>query len=125
MKTNRTYRAQTAKARDWTEIESHYLDLINHGWKHERMLGLVRWIKQSELSERLYGYTSMDELVISIYNPVEWNREALHVSYNQLDKWTFEYYAMPPSQKPEFVRSYESEQGIKKFKDLVENKIKW
>jgi hypothetical protein len=126
MMNNNSYKAQTAKARSWAEIENHYLDLINSGWKHEPMLELVRYIRQTDLSERLYGYTSfVDKLVLSLYNPIEWNREALHISHNQLDKWTFEYYALPPSQTPEVIRNYASELGIEKFKDFIENKIKW
>lgn len=125
MMKNNYYKSQTAKAKSWSEIENHYLYLIDYGWKHERMLELVRYIRQTDLADRLYGYTSMDKLVISIYNPVEWNREALHISHNQLDKWTFDYYALPPSQTPEVSRNYACEQGIEKFKDFIENKIKW
>ena len=53
------------------------------GWKHDKLLELVRHIKSSDLSKRLFAYTSLDKLVISIYDTIEPNREALHISFDR------------------------------------------
>ncbi|MBX2956290.1 MAG: hypothetical protein KF846_09045 [Cyclobacteriaceae bacterium] len=119
------YKPQTAKARPWDDIEEHYVDLNKHGWGHERLLELVKRIKSSGLRDRLFAYTSIDKLVVSIYDPIEWNREALHIQFDrQNQRWTFEYYAKPPGTKPESERQYSSDLGIDKFFKFIEG-IKW
>lgn len=115
---------QTAKARPWNAIEGHYMDLNKQGWGHDRFLELVRHIKATGLVDRLYAYTSMDKLVVSIYNPIEWNREALHIEFDRHNqRWDFKYTSRP-NEKPEFERQYSAELGIEKFDKFI-SMIKW
>jgi hypothetical protein len=117
---NRTqYKPQLAKVRPWREIEEFYIELINHGWQVEPMLQLVKHIISSKLSERLFAYTSADKLVVGIYEPMEWNREALHIEfYGQEQKWFFKYHPKP-NEPVEFERQYKAERGIEKFNNFI------
>jgi hypothetical protein len=116
------YQPWSAHAVSWDEIEVRYIR--NWAGAHVEMLKLVRYIKNSELAKRLYGSTSMDKLVVSIYNPLDYRKESLHITYGlESNKWQFEYYALP-FQEPEFVRTYEAEKGIEKFEDFI-RMIKW
>lgn len=118
------YKPQTAMARSWDEIEEHYVDLNKNGWAHDKLLDLVRHIKSTGLGDRLFAYTSLDKLVVSIYNPVEWNREALHIEFDTHNqKWDFKYLSRP-NEKPEFERQYPADFGIEKFDKFV-SMIKW
>jgi hypothetical protein len=118
------YKPQTTKARSWDEIEEHYIDLNKHGWGHDKLLELVRHIKTTGLKDRLFAYTSMDKLVVSIYDPVEWNREALHIEFDrQNQQWDFKYISRP-NEKLEFERKYDAALGIEKFEKFVST-IKW
>lgn len=88
------------------------------------LLELVRDIKNSDLSKRLFAYTSMDKLVIIIYDRIDPCVEALHISFDlESNKWHFEYYAHP-FKDPEFVRSYPAEKGMEKFDKFVKM-VKW
>lgn len=88
------------------------------------MLQLVKHIISTKLSDRLFAYTSMHKLVVSIYKPIEWNREALHIEFDVLDnKWHFKYYSKP-KEPVEFERNYAPEKGIEKF-DAFIKLIKW
>jgi hypothetical protein len=94
------------------------------GGEHIRLLELTRHIKTSKLADRLYGSTSMDKLVISIYNPLDYQKESLHIQFDLgSKKWHFEYHAIP-YQKPEFVRTYKEEIGIEKFDNFIKM-INW
>ena len=118
------YQPQTAKARTWDEIEEHYVNLNSHNWGHDRLLELVKHIKTTGLRDRLFAYTSMDKLVVSIYDPIEWNREALHIEFDtQNQKWDFKYISRP-NEKPEFERQYDADLGLEKF-DKFLSMIKW
>ena len=118
------YKPQTAKVRPWDKIEEHYVDLNRHGWKHDRLLDLVRHIRSTELHNRLFAYTSMDKLVVSIYDPIEWNREALHIEFDTRNqRWDFKHISRP-NEKPEFERQYQAELGIDKFDKFI-SMIKW
>lgn len=111
-----------AKARPWSDIEQYYFDRF--GGQHANLLELVRHIKNSDLSKRLFAFTSMDKLVISIYESVDIFVEALHITFDiQSDKWHFEYYAQP-FKDPEFVRTYSADKGIEKFDNFIKM-IKW
>ncbi len=114
----------TVGIRNWTEIEQFYTDLIMHGWKLDPLLELVRHIITTKLSERLFGSISLSNLIVGIYNPMEWDREALHIEFNrQTQKWLFKYYPMP--YKPiEFERQYPAEKGIEKFDNFIQM-MKW
>jgi len=77
----RKYNKQTAKARSWDDIEEDFIKWFNGVYK-ENIAKLIQSIKSSGLTDRLYAYTSMDKLVVSIYDPIEWNREALHITFD-------------------------------------------
>ena len=92
------------QSRSWSDIEAHYLNLNRNGWKHERFMELINHIKSLALSKRLYATTSLDTLLISIYDPIEWH---------------FDYYAVP-HQKPECSRIYVADMGINKFDNFIQ-----
>ena len=103
----------------WAAIEQHYIDLNNHGWGHNRLLELVRHIKSSDLSKRLFAYTSLDKLIITIYETIEPKREALHIEFDrELQKWSFKYYSKP-DKSIEFERQYKADMGIEKFESFI------
>ncbi len=122
MKPIRKYQPWNAKAQSWEFIENRYIE----DWrgKHSRLLELVRHIKNTDLKNRLYGSTSMDKLVVSIYDPLDYRKESLHITFDLwTKKWNFEYIAMPFNE-PEFVRTYDEELGIEKFDSFIDL-IKW
>ena len=111
-------------ARSWEEIEAVYLDLLKHGWKHEKMVELVRHIKSAPYSNRIFGITSLDKLILSIYNPIEMFKESLHISFDTHKmKWDFKYHSIP-FKKPEFERVYPEEKGIEKLDSFIDM-IRW
>lgn len=122
MTTRQKYKPWSAKAQSWDYIENRYL--IDFGHCHFKLIELVRHIKDSKLSDRLFGSTSMDKLVVSIYEELDYRKETLHITFN-LDKneWHFEYFAMP-FQEPEFVRTYSADKGIEKFDNFIKM-INW
>jgi hypothetical protein len=111
-----------AMARPWSDIEQHYIECFQG--QHTNLLELVRHIQTSDLSERLFAYTSMDKLVISIYDRIDTFVEALHINFDiENAKWHFEYYAHP-FKDPEFVRTCSADKGIEKFDNFIKM-IKW
>ena len=113
-----------AKARPWNEIEEHYVDLNNKGWGHDRLLGLVRHIRSSGLQDRLFAFTSVDKLIISIYDPIERDRESLHIDFDRHNqRWDFKYISIP-NEKGGFERQYEANLGLEKFDKFI-SMIKW
>jgi hypothetical protein len=124
MKTLQKHKPQTAKIVPWEEIEKRYIDLISNGLKLESILALVQFIRTNQLDKRLFAYTSMAKLVITIYNPAEWNRESFHIQFNpHSKKWHFEYYPRPYD-PTEAERYYPEEEGINKFCRYIEL-LKW
>ncbi|SFT81314.1 hypothetical protein SAMN05216474_2484 [Lishizhenia tianjinensis] len=118
----RTYHPRLSEAKTWDYIEKRYI--ANWQDVHERLVELIRHIKSSDYKDRLYGSTSMDKLVISIYNPIDYDKEVLHITFDTWTrKWNFKYFAMP-FQKPQFVRTYDEEQGIEKFDNFIKM-LKW
>lgn len=116
------YHPWNAKSQSWDYIENRFV--TDFGGKHLRMIELIQHIKQSGLADRLFGSTSMDKLVVSIYDNIDYRKEALHIEFDlHNDKWHFNYFAMP-FQEPEFVRTYSADKGIEKFVKFV-NTIKW
>jgi hypothetical protein len=109
----------------WDELDKYYVDLNNRNWGHDRLLELVRHIKTTRVSDRLFGSISMlDKLIVSIYDPIEWNRETLHIEFDRTnDSWYFKYYSRP-NEEPKFERKYNAELGIEKFDKFV-SVIKW
>ena len=123
MKSITKYHPQFAKARPWAELEEHFCKWFGEQYK-DNIAELVKYIRRSGLDKRLFGYSSMDKLVVSIYEPIEWNREALHIAFNSTtQKWHFAYYAFP-FREPEFERDYPLESGLEKFDNFIEM-IKW
>jgi len=117
MKKSSKYQPWNAKSQNWEYIEHRF---INDWPNHKQVLELVRHIRKSNLKDKLFGSTSMDKLVISIYDQIDYRKEALHITFNLFSKkWNFEYIAMP-FQKPEFVRSYNEQDGIKKFDKFID-----
>jgi hypothetical protein len=113
-----------AKTVSWNEIENRYKELVSLGLEFDGMLSLVNHIRQSNLAERLYAYTSMHTLIVTIYDIAEWHREELHIEYNVYSKaWRFIYYSRPdqPAEKEEH---YEGVQGIDIFLKYIEL-LKW
>jgi hypothetical protein len=116
------YHPWNAKAETWDFIENRFV--TGFGGLHLRMIELVQHIRQSGLADRLYGSTSMDKLVVSIYDPIDYRKEALHINFDlDNNKWYFNYYAMP-FQDPEFARTYSAKKGIEKFDKFV-SMIRW
>jgi len=71
------------------------------------------------LFNRLFGYTSMDKLVLSTDERMDPFKEALHITFDlNSNEWHFNYFALP-FKDPEFVRIYSVEKGIEKFDNFV------
>ncbi|WP_299363166.1 hypothetical protein [Winogradskyella sp.] len=122
MNAKKKYQPCNVKAQSWDFIENRYTE----DWygEHKNLLELVRHIKNSDLKDRLFGSTSMDKLVISIYDPIDYRKEALHITFDlQGRTWNFEYISKP-FQTSEFVRTYDEVKGIEKFDNFI-NMIKW
>ena len=63
-------------------------------------------------------------LIISIYENLEYEKEALHITFNSnSNEWHFRYFAVP-FKDPEFVRTYTANVGIEKFDSFIKM-IKW
>jgi hypothetical protein len=103
----------------WKEVEEHYIKLDAAGQGHDKMLGLARHIASADYSNRIYALTSLDKLIVGIYNPMEFERETLHIVFDRdKQKWHFTYFSMP-FMPPAFQREYDSEEGIEKFDDFI------
>lgn len=110
------------KPQAWEYIENRFR--TGFGGTHHKMLELVQHIRASGLATRLFGYTSMDKLVISIAEDIDPGKDALHIKYDlNANQWLFEYFATPFKQA-EFVRTYPSEKGIEKFDNFLKM-IRW
>lgn len=113
------------KHQSWDLIVNHYESLIQHGWKVESILELVRYIA-SDYSNRLFAFTSLDKLIVSIYENIDMQSEALLVEYDrQLKKFSFAYFGgRSASSQPAWQKVYNPEDGIKKF-DAFIKMINW
>lgn len=120
----RVYKPQLAQPTSWTGIEAFYRDLLANGWALMPMVDLIRHITGTKLHERLFAYTSLDMLVISIYNPIEFGRETLRIKFNpDLQQWHFSY-SPKPFEPAEFERHYHPDKGIEKFDNFI-RMMKW
>ncbi|WP_295719413.1 hypothetical protein [Mucilaginibacter sp.] len=109
------YKPQTAKVVPWEGIEKFYADLVSNGLNFQDMLLLIRFIRNSGLEKKLFGYTSVHKLVITIYDSPEWNREALHIEFNHdIQKFHFAYRPEPYA-PVEMERHYPAENISTKF----------
>ncbi|WBA43352.1 hypothetical protein [Hymenobacter canadensis] len=121
---DKNYELIMTSAKSWKSIESHYTDGVRSGRKLEPLLELVQLINASSLSTRLYAFTSVDKLIISIYPDIKLDREALHIVFDYYkQKWEFKYFAKS-YQKPEFVRYYPAEAVLEKFEQFI-SMIRW
>jgi hypothetical protein len=117
------YKSSIIKPRQWGEIESFYQYWKNINPNFEEMVDLVGFIKNSELSEKLYGYTSLNNLGISIYNPIVPRKEVLFISFDaSANLWNFEFQS-EQFLKAEHLRSYE-DNLIEHFNHYI-NLLKW
>lgn len=115
------YKPKIAKIIPWQEIASHYAKLISEGWRLIPMLDLVQYIRNNGFSERLYGYTTFyDRLVITIYNPGEWDKESLSIAYNPDAKKFYFTYRAKPDALNEVARVCVEEGAITKFRQFIE-----
>jgi hypothetical protein len=121
MKPHTNYNPSGVKARPWNELEEFFSD-----WEPYRgnMAELIKHIRASGLDTRLFAFSSLSTLVISIYEDIQWHKETLHISFDtKTQLWHFVYYARP-FQDAEFERYYELEKGIEKFEKFIEM-IRW
>ncbi|GAA4318901.1 hypothetical protein GCM10023149_17240 [Mucilaginibacter gynuensis] len=124
MKPQSQYQPQFIKAIPWDKIEEHYSQLIvDHGFEFQNILSLVQYISNTGLSEKLFGYTSLHKLVITIYDTPEWNRESLHVELETATgKVYFTYHSKPFEKVVE--RCYNEDEIISGFIKYVKM-LKW
>jgi hypothetical protein len=112
----------TTKYQSWEFIENRFL--TDFGNSHFKLIELVKHIRETKLSERLFGSTSMDKLVVGIYEELDYRKETLHITFNlDSSEWNFKYYGMP-FQEAEFQRTYSAEKGIEKFDNFIKM-INW
>ena|SRR5689334_12847039 len=113
------------KHQSWEFINKGYESLYEKGWKISAMIELVNYIS-SKYSGRLYAFTSLDTLIISLYHDIDRLSEALHIRFDQSSqKFFFSYYGgHSRAKQPEWQREYESSDGITKFDKFIKM-IKW
>lgn len=112
------YEPKLCRVSTWDNIQDRFDNYFGEQYKNN--IGrLVRHIKDTGLTNKLFGVAAMDKLVIGIYNPLEWDRETLHVTFDAKNQqWKFVYYSLP-FQAPEFVRLYSEDKGIEKFDNFM------
>lgn len=114
------YKPRIIKTKDWNSIEEYYASFQNYAPFTE----LIKHIRTSGLSNRLFAFTSVQTLIIGIYDPLEWDRETLHIELDPYNRfWKFKYYSQPFS-KAEYVQKYPLKQGIEKLNTFIKI-IKW
>jgi len=115
----------TTKNQSWDFVIQNYESLIQNKWEMGPMLELVKHIV-SDYSSRLYGFTSLDKLIISIYENIDMQSETLHITYDQESKeFSFAYFGgRSASPQPKWQKVYNSEDGIKKL-DAFIKMINW
>jgi hypothetical protein len=107
------------QSRPWDAIEAHFLDLIEHGFKHERFVELIRHVKSSGLSQRIYGVTSLDRLLIGATENIDFDKDNLHITFDrEKEEWSFEYYSIPYRQ-PEYSRKFPAEDGCRRLDRFI------
>ncbi|HMS66829.1 MAG TPA: hypothetical protein PKD18_01775 [Saprospiraceae bacterium] len=119
MTQTKKYYPQYTRASSWTDIELWYVELIERGLNFQPVLNLVIFIQSTDLKNRIFAYTSMYKHVVSLYNNIESNNEALHIEFDiHVKKWSFKYYPKP-FEPIEFERTYTEEQGLEKFQNII------
>lgn len=88
------------------------------------MLDLVRHIRSTDLSRRLFAFTSHADLFVGMYPELDRHIEALRILFDGSSK-TYEIaYWATPTVEPEVKRSYAKEGGIKKIEGFIEY-LRW
>ena len=114
---SKKYQPAYTRAQAWEYIENRFQK--DWGEAHMPMCNLIRHIRAGDLIHRLFAYSSIDKIVISIYESIDYQKEALHIYFDPHAKqWSFEYFALP-FQAPEFKRNYPAELGIEKFDNFI------
>lgn len=87
------------------------------------MKALVRHIRETGMADRLYACLSLDRLVISIYEDIAFDREAIKIRFDlQSDTWELSYLSQPSA--PEVSRTYAKEAGFAKFDTFI-SMLRW
>ena len=108
------YQYSSFKSQPWEDIELFFRTLPRN-----KMAELVQHIRASGLDKRLFASTSLDSLIISIYDDIDRRKDALNIKYDLgPNLWHFEYYAKP-FHNAEFVRIYAGDKGIAKFDNFI------
>jgi hypothetical protein len=111
-----------ANNQSWDFILKKYVSLKEHEWNVEPMILLVEHIK-AFYSNRLFAYTSLDLLIISIHPDIDRCIETLHIKFDRSEnQFLFSYYSK--SNKAEWERKYHSEDVNKKFDQFIKM-INW
>lgn len=114
---NTLYKFNNINAIPWDILEKRF---SNTSPKQTFMIELIKHIRSTGLADTLFGTTSLNTLVISNHTPFNFQKEALHITYDtNTNKWHFAYFSQP-YQKPEFERTYEQLQGIEKFTNFIQ-----
>ena len=115
----------TARYQSWNSILQHYNSLLDNKLGVQPMIDLVKHISTS-YSDRLFGCISLDKLIVSIYEEIDWRAEALHIKFEQGTKqFHFSYYGgHTETKQPEWRRIYEADLGVEKFDQFVKM-INW
>ena len=110
----------------WELIKEYYDSLYESGWKNLPMLNLINFIISSRYKDRLYAFTSLDVLIISIYEEIDKFSEALHLKFETDSQvFIFKYYGgNNGSKQPEWERRYEPNVVNVKFESFIKM-IKW
>lgn len=88
------YQPKNCKVKTWADIEYSF-DNWFEGQHKNNIADLVRHIQKTVLSDKLFGLTSMNKLVVGIYDPIDWDRETLHITFDtEKNEWHFVYYAI-------------------------------
>ncbi len=67
----------------WEQIAGEYIWLVKRKWPVEGLLDLVKYIRSSGLSERLFGFTSHENLLIGISNYLTPGHQILQINLDE------------------------------------------
>ena len=70
-------------SQSWEQTEAIYIRLIQKKWPVKGILDLVKYIRSSGLSERLYGYTSHENLLIGASNYLTPDHQILQIDLDE------------------------------------------
>jgi hypothetical protein len=114
-----TYTANLVPSQPWDSIEAFYVSLTNDAFDQQPMVDLIRHIRSAYAENRFHAFTSMHTLVVSINNPIEFNRDNLRIDYHHRDTiWELNYLSNP-FKPAEFIRRYPAQLGVEKFDSFV------